>query len=71
MRSPSGGGLGGGGGGGGGDQPPTDTLLPTDTASGASDPLDGSTGWILWILLTAAVIISGGWVIRRVRFSEI
>ena len=31
----------------------------------------GTTGWILWILLTAAVILSGGWVIRRVRFSEI
>ena len=67
---PSGGGLGGGGGG-GGDQPPTDTLCPTDTASAAGGPLGGTTGWILWILLTAAVILSGGWVIRRVRFSEI
>ena len=67
---PSGGGLGGGGGGGGGDQPPTDMLVQTD-ASAAGGPLGGTTGWILWILLTAAVILSGGWVIRRVRFSEI
>ena len=68
---PFGGGSGGGGGGGGGDQPPTDTLLPTGTASIAGGPLGGTTGWILWILLTAAVILSGGWVIRRVRFSEV
>jgi LPXTG-motif cell wall-anchored protein len=46
-------------------------LLPTDSASAVGGPLDGSTGWILWILLTAAVIVSAGWVIRRRRHHGI
>ena len=62
---------GSGGGGGGGGQPPTDTLIPTDTASAASGPFDGSMNWILLILLSATVILSAGLVIRRVRTSEI
>ena len=60
--------------GGGGDQPPTDMLLPTVAASSSpldTGPLGGTTGWILWVLMTAAVILSGGWVIRRVRYSGI
>ena len=66
-----GGGQSAGGGGGGGGQPPTDMLVQTDAVATAGGPLGGTTGWILWIMLTASVIISGGWVIRRVRFSEI
>jgi hypothetical protein len=65
---PFGGGAGAGGGGGG--QPPTDMLLPTDSASAMGGPLD-ATNWILMILLTATVILSAGMVIRRVRTSEI
>ena len=65
---PFGGGEGKGGGGGG--QPPTDTLVPTDSVSAASGPVDGIS-WILLILLSATVILSTGWVIRRVRTSEI
>ena len=69
-----GGGEGAGGGpskgGGGGGQPPTDTLVPTDSVSAASGPVDGIS-WILLILLSATVILSTGWVIRRVRTSEI
>ncbi len=38
---------GAGGGGGGGGQPPTDTLIPTDTVSAASGPLDSPMNWIL------------------------
>jgi len=59
------------GGGGGDKQPPTDTLLPAHSASASGDPLDGSTGWALWVLVTASVIVSGAWVIRRVRTQEI
>ena len=58
-------------GGGGGGQPPTDTLIPTDSVSAASGPLDGTMNWILLILMSATVILSAGWVIRRVRTSEI
>ena len=76
---PTGGGQGGGGGpekggggeGGGGGQPPTDMLIPTDTVSAASGPLDSPMNWILMILMSATVILSAGWVIRRVRTSEI
>jgi hypothetical protein len=49
-------------------------LLPTVAASSSlldTGPLGGTTGWILWVLMTAAVILSGGWVIRRVRYSGI
>jgi hypothetical protein len=64
----SGGGSGGGGGGGG--QPPTDMLIPTDSASAASGPLGDPMSWILWVLLTASVILSAGLVVRRVRYAE-
>ena len=73
FRPDAGGGSGGGGDGGGGDQPPTDMLLPTVAASVSpldTGPLGGTTGWMLWVLLTASVILSGGWVVRRVRYSE-
>ena len=62
---------GSGGGGGGGGQPPTDTLIPTDTVSAASGPFDGSMNWILLTLLSATVILSAGWVVRKVRYFEI
>ena len=51
-----GGGEGGGGGpskgGGGGGQPPTDTLIPTDSVSAASGPVDGIS-WVSWSILSA------------------
>ena len=65
----SGGGSGGGGGGGGGDQPHTDMLVMTATP--ASGPLDGTTSWLVWIALTATLIVSAGWVLRRQRLAEI
>jgi hypothetical protein len=45
-------------------------LLPTDSVSAVSGLLNG-TSWILLILMSATVILSAGWVIRRVRYSEI
>jgi hypothetical protein len=63
-----------GGAGGGGGQPPTDMLAPSDALSAVTDggnPLDDTTSWALWVLLTAALILSGAWVIRRQRFAEI
>jgi hypothetical protein len=65
--------IGGQGGGGGGGQPPTDMLAPSDALSAVTEggnPLDGTTSWALWVLLTAALILSGAWVIRRQRFAE-
>jgi hypothetical protein len=73
FRPDNGGGAGGGGGGDGdgGEQPPTDMLLPNAVATPVvGGPFDGTTGWILWVLLAASVILSGGSVIRRVRYSE-
>jgi hypothetical protein len=74
FRPDSGGGAGGGGGGDGdgGEQPPTDMLLPHAVATPVvgDGPFDGTTGWILWVLLAASIILSGGSVIRRVRYSE-
>ena len=64
----------GGGGGAGGGQPPTDMLAPSDalaTVTEGGNPLDGTTSWALWVLLTASLIVSGAWVIRRQRFAEI
>jgi hypothetical protein len=48
-------------------------LLPSDalSAAGGSNPLDDTTSWALWVLLTASLILSGAWVIRRQRFAEI
>jgi uncharacterized repeat protein (TIGR01451 family) len=69
ARVPFGGGAGGGGG-----QPPTDMLAPSDALSAVTDdgnPLDGTTSWALWVLLTAMLILSGAWVIRRQRLAEI
>jgi uncharacterized repeat protein (TIGR01451 family) len=66
--------FGGGAGGGGGGQPPTDMLVPSDALSAVNEggnPLDETTSWALWVLLTAALILSGAWVLRRQRFAEI
>jgi hypothetical protein len=63
-----------GGGGAGGAQPPTDMLAPTDSLSavtGGGSPLDGATSWAVWALLTAMLIVSGAWVVRRQRLAEI
>jgi hypothetical protein len=63
-----------GGGGGAGDQPPTDMLAPSDALSAVTEggnPLDDTTSWALWVLVTAMLIVSGAWVIRRQRFAEI
>jgi hypothetical protein len=67
---PTGGGEGGGGGG-GDKQPPTDMLVTTDAMSAEGGPLDGPMSWALWVILTAALIVSGAWVVRRQRFAEI
>ena len=47
-------------------------LLPNAVATPVvgGGPFDGTTGWILWVLLAASIILSGGSVIRRVRYSE-
>jgi uncharacterized repeat protein (TIGR01451 family) len=53
-------------------QPPTDMLLATD--AGPTDSGDGSGGfmsWALWVLLSAALILGSGWVIRRQRLAEV
>jgi uncharacterized repeat protein (TIGR01451 family) len=69
VRVFSGGGQGGGGG--AGDQPPTDMLTFGDhVAAQGGNPLDGTTSWALWVLLTAMLIVSGAWVIRKQRFAE-
>jgi hypothetical protein len=51
-------------------QPPTDMLMvaASDPPSG---PLDGPNGWILWIAMSATLIVSAGWVVRRQRLGEI
>ena len=49
-------------------------LAPSDALSAVTEggnPLDGTTSWALWVLLTAMLIVSGAWVIRRQRFAEI
>ncbi len=54
-------------------KPPTDMLLATDTASGDDfgsgfgDPIS----WAIWVLLSALVILSSGFVLRRQRFAEV
>ena len=66
--------IGGQGAGAGGGQPSTDMLVPTDALSAVVDeggPFEGPLGFALWILLTATVILSGAWVIRRQRFGQI
>jgi uncharacterized repeat protein (TIGR01451 family) len=52
-------------------QPPTDTLVPTDVAGPGGMDMGAAVNWILWVLLTATLILSGAWVIRRQRYSEI
>ena len=67
---PSGGGSGSGGG-----QPPTDMLAPSDivasTYLASGNPFGTVMSWIVWLILSASLIMSAGWVIRRYRFSEI
>ena len=49
-------------------------LVPTASlpgASGSGGLLGGTIGWAIWVLLSAALIVSAGWVIRRERFAEI
>jgi hypothetical protein len=49
-------------------------LAPSDALSAVTEggnPLDGTTSWALWVLLTASLILSGAWVIRRQRLAEI
>ncbi len=53
-------------------KPPTDMLLVTDTlggdaGSGFGDPI----GWAVWVLLSALLILSTGFVIRRERLAEV
>ncbi len=51
-------------------QPPTDMLVVVAEAP-PGGPLDGASGWILWIALSATLIVSAGWVLRRQRLAEI
>jgi hypothetical protein len=49
-------------------------LAPTASLTAATEaggPLEGAINWAIWVLLSAALILSAGWVIRRQRFSEI
>jgi hypothetical protein len=53
-------------------QPPTDMLLLTDTSGdGQSGGLLGDPiSWAIWVLLSAMLIITTGFVLRRQRFAE-
>ena len=48
-------------------------LLATDTFAGASEsePFGGPLNWAIWVLLSALLIVSTGWVIRRERFAGV
>ncbi len=54
-------------------QPPTDMLLLTDTSG--DDQAGGSfgdpTSWAIWVLLSALLILSTGFVLRRQRYAEV
>ncbi|MEA2026239.1 MAG: hypothetical protein U9O18_06080, partial [Chloroflexota bacterium] len=52
----------------------TDMLLVTDTLTGADEtgnPFGGPLSWAVWVLLSALLIVSTGWVVRRQRFAEV
>jgi hypothetical protein len=52
-------------------QPPTDMLLLTDTNGGQPGGLLGDPiSWAIWVLLSAMLIITTGFVLRRQRFAE-
>jgi uncharacterized repeat protein (TIGR01451 family) len=60
------------GGGAGGGQPPTDMLLASDGLSGGvGGPFGDAASWALWALLSSAVILMTGWVIRRQRLGRV
>ena len=53
-------------------QKPTDMLPATDAIGpvGGGDGGDGGLmGWAVWVLLSAALIVGSGWVIRRQRYA--
>jgi hypothetical protein len=52
-------------------QPPTDMLLLTDTDGQSGSPFGDPIGWAIWVLLSALVILSTGFVLRRQRFAEV
>ena len=62
----------GGQGDGGGGQPPTDMLASSDARAAVhkgGSPIDGSSSWAIWVLLTAMLILTGAWILRRQRYS--
>ncbi len=53
-------------------KPPTDMLLVTDTLGGdAGGGFGDPISWALWVLLSALLILSTGFVIRRERVAEV
>ena len=54
-------------------QPPTDMLLLTDTTGDgqSGSPFGDPIGWAIWVLLSALVILSTGFVLRRQRYVPV
>ncbi len=62
----------GGGGESGGGGKSTDMLPVTDSLAvdETGNPFGGPLSWAVWVLLSALLIVSSGWAIRRQRFAE-